>query len=158
MDKPGVYIETSIVSYLAARPSRDPVTAANQRLTHEWWTTRRHDYALYTSKLVWEEAARGDPPTAQRRLALLASMPVLAPRPEALLLGQALRLRTPLPRHARSDAVHIALAATHGMAYVLTWDSRHIANPQLRVRMDRVCADWGYTMPNLCTPVYLLGE
>jgi hypothetical protein len=72
MDKPRVYIETSIVSYLAARPSRDPLTLRNQQLTHEWWNTRRERYALFTSKLVVDEAAGGDPGMALLRLSLLA--------------------------------------------------------------------------------------
>ena len=35
--RPAVYVETTVLSYLAARPSRDLVVVAHQRLTAEWW-------------------------------------------------------------------------------------------------------------------------
>ena len=35
--RPTAYIETSVVSYLTARPSRDVVIAAYQEITREWW-------------------------------------------------------------------------------------------------------------------------
>ena len=34
---PSAYIETSVISYLTARPSRDVVGAAYQKVTGEWW-------------------------------------------------------------------------------------------------------------------------
>src|SRR5688500_194435 len=131
MDKPSVYIETSIVSYLAARPSRDPVTARNQRLTHAWWNTRRHDYALFTSRTVVDEAGRGDPAMAKRRLTLLATMPVMKLEDPEFQLAQTLQQLVPLPPRAKDDALHIAAAAVRGMAYLLTWNCKHIANPRL---------------------------
>lgn len=152
MDKPTVYIETSIVSYLAARPSRDPVTARNQRLTHEWWNTHRHRYALYTSEFVLKEAARGDPLISQQRLAWLAPIPLLASLPEAANLATELARRVPLPSRASEDALHIAIAALSGMACVLTWDRKHIANPRLRTRFEHVCAARGVQVPLLRTP------
>lgn len=152
MDKPTVYIETSIVSYLAARPSRDPVTARNQQLTHKWWNTRRQQYALYTSEFVLREAARGDPHLAQQRLALLASIPLLQSQVAAADLATELQRQVPLPPQASEDAMHIALAAMSGMACVLTWNCKHIANPRLRERIERVCALWGVQVPILSTP------
>ena len=38
--KPKVYVETTILSYLAARPSRQPVTAGRQVITRQWWERR----------------------------------------------------------------------------------------------------------------------
>ena len=156
MDKLGVYIETSIVSYLAARPSRDPVTLRNQRLTHAWWTTQRERYALYTSALTLAEAARGDPTFSRQRLELLADLPILAAPREALSLAKALKMRLPLPDNAAADAEHMALAASNGVSYLLTWDRKHIANPRLLARMEAVLTLWGYTPPVFCTPAELL--
>jgi hypothetical protein len=158
MDKPTVYIETSIVSYLAANPSRDPVTARNQRLTHEWWNTHRHRYTLYTSALVADEARNGDPVLAQRRLALLQRIPRLEPeRKEVRDLARELRAYVPLPANAHADALHIALATVEEMAYLLTWDCRHIANPRLHARIKKVCEVRGFGTPILCTPRELKG-
>ena len=55
-----VYLETTIPSYLAARPSRDLVTAAHQQLTLEWWQSRRSSFQLYASELVLQEVTLGD--------------------------------------------------------------------------------------------------
>lgn len=158
MDKPTLYIETSIVSYLASRPSRDPVTARNQQLTHAWWNTRRQDYHLFVSQAVVDEVEQGDPKMAQARLALISSLPVLRFHADVLELAQALRRRVPLPPHAHEDAIHLALGAHHGMAYLLTWDKKHIANPRLRSRIEQSCLLWGYRAPKLCTPHEMLEE
>jgi hypothetical protein len=58
--KPKVYLETTIPSYLMARPSRDLVTAAHQQITREWWETRRQDFDLFISQMVIDEASAGD--------------------------------------------------------------------------------------------------
>jgi len=71
MKKFSVYIETSIVSYLAAKPSRDLLTAACQQITSEWWENKRNEYDLFTSELVVAEASAGDPNVAAKRLKLL---------------------------------------------------------------------------------------
>jgi hypothetical protein len=158
MDKPSVYIETSIVSYLAADPSRHPVTLRNQQLTHEWWNTRRDAYALYTSALTVAEAARGNPEVAQRRLALLATIPVMAPPFGTLELARALLRGIPLPDYAAADAEHMALAAGLSLDYLLTWDSKHIANPRLAGKGRRIVERWGITPPIFCTPAALMGD
>ncbi len=63
-----IYIETTIPSYLAARPSRDLLQAARQQLTHDWWNNERQHYELCISELVLDEAAAGDLEAAARRL------------------------------------------------------------------------------------------
>lgn len=158
MDKPTLYIETSIVSYLAADPSRHPVTARNQRLTHDWWNTRRRDYALYTSRTVADEAAGGDPHMAHSRLTLLAGVERLPPSREAFLLADEIYAALKLPPRARTDAVHIAFAAAYGLTYLLTWNCKHIANPALEPRLERACRLRGFHLPVLCTPASFLGE
>ena len=65
-----MYVETSIISYLAARPSRDLIVAARQQLTHTWWRERRPAFDLYVSQVVLDEAMAGDPDAAERRVAL----------------------------------------------------------------------------------------
>ena len=158
MDKPTLYIETSIVSYLVADPSRHPVTARNQRLTHDWWNMRRHEFALLTSRAVLDEVEQGDPAMASRRLALLKALPVLELNTPGILLARALQQEVPLPPRARGDATHIAVAATHGANYVLTWDRKHIANPRLEPRIGRILLTHGYAPPLLCTPEDLMED
>jgi len=152
-----VYLETSIVSYLAARPSRDLVTAARQQLTHEWWARRRSAFDIYISELVVAEAAAGDPDAAERRAHLLQNLPLLSISEEATGLARTLMQVIGLPPHAGADALHIALAAWHGIDYLLTWNSAHIANAELRPKVERACRERGYEPPVLCTPDELMG-
>lgn len=158
MDKPTLYIETSIVSYLASRPSRDPVSLRNQQLTHAWWNTRRHDYALFTSDLVLKEAARGDPSMAAQRLALVSPIQLLPEREPVTLLADDIRRQLRLPDRAAPDAFHIAFAAAYGITYLVTWNCTHIANPRLRPRLEQACHLRGLLLPILCTPERLMEE
>ena len=156
--KPTVYLETSLISYLASHPSRDLIVAANQQITHDWWQSRREDFDLFVSQLVVQEAETGDPGAAQRRMAVIEGTPLLALNQEALALAEALVRDGPMPERAVEDALHIAVATVHGMDYLLTWNFRHIANATMRYRVERVCRSKGYEPPVICTPQELLEE
>jgi hypothetical protein len=79
--KPRVYIETSVISYLTARPSRDILVAANQQVTQEWWQNRRLDFELYVSQLVEQEASSGDADAIAQRLEILTGCSFLKLHP-----------------------------------------------------------------------------
>jgi hypothetical protein len=151
-----VYIETTFVSYLTARPSRDVVIAGHQQTTHEWWDTRRESYELCVSQLVLGEAGAGDPQAAQERLAVLNAMTLLETTPEALALAKELIQAGALPATAADDALHIAIAATNGVPYLLTWNCRHLANATMRPMIESVCTAKGLKAPIICTPEELL--
>src|ERR1700722_5578954 len=95
-----VYIETTVVSYLTARPSRDVVIAGHQQVTHEWWDTRRMNYELCVSELVLDEAGAGDAQAAQERLLVLQPMLVIETTTEAFELAEDLLRAGALPRKA----------------------------------------------------------
>ena len=152
------YIETSIVSYLAGRPSRDLVVAGRQQLTHTWWEQRRAAFDLYISQVVLAEVRAGDPQAAQRRSGLVADLPLLDVTPAVAELAAALIDRVPLPPQAAADAAHIAVAAYHGMDFLMTWNVAHIANAALRRRVESVCREQGYEAPILCTPDELMED
>ena len=109
--KPRVYVETSVVSYLTARPTRDIVVAARQYSTREWWAGAKAWFELMISELVREEAAEGDRDAAQSRLAAIEPLPVIGVTPEVARLAQALVDAKAVPERAAQDAVHIAIAA-----------------------------------------------
>lgn len=152
-----VYLETSILSYLAARPSRDLLAAARQEITRRWWDAHRVQFEVFSSALVEEECRRGDPTAVQRRIDALAGIPVLDILPEAYDLAEALARDCALPESARDDAVHIALAAAHGIDYLLTWNCRHIDNAALKPVIRSTCVVSGYVCPEICTPEELMG-
>jgi hypothetical protein len=154
--KPKVYLETTIPSYLTARPSRDLVMAANQETTYEWWSDCRDAYELYISQLVFEEASVGDSEAAARRITMIRSITRLDITDRVAMLGKRLVAGVPLPQKARADALHIAVAAVNGMDYLLTWNCAHIANAVLRPRIEEICRDTGCEPPIICTPLELL--
>ena len=155
--KATVYIETSIVSYLTARPSRDLLVAAHQQLTVAWWDQQRPHYELFTSQVVLAEARAGDPEAAQRRLAVLERLPLLDVTDAAITLAAALVSGQALPAQAAQDALHLAVACVHGMEYLLTWNCAHLANARLRSRIEQICREAGYVPPIICTPEELEG-
>lgn len=156
--KPKVYVETSIVSYLTAQPSRDIVTAARQQLTREWWQTKRGRFDLYISELVLREMSSGDPEAAALRRAALEGIPEIALPEEAVTLAEELVKRGPLPQKAAVDALHIAAAVSGGVEYLLTWNFKHLANAATRRKIDQVCQLRGYEPCIICTPEELLED
>jgi len=102
--KPAVYIETSVISYRTARPSRALIVATHQQLTHEWWERVLSQYDAFVSPVVLEEIAQGDPDAAQRRLQSIASFPALEVVPEVDALAAAYFAAIPLPDKAQADA------------------------------------------------------
>jgi predicted nucleic acid-binding protein len=153
-----VYIETSIVSYLTARPARDLLAAAWQNATSRWWEVRRPLFELFTSQLVLDEASEGHPEAAQRRLRALSGLPHL-PMPDPVTeLATVLLAEGALPKKATDDALHLAVCAYHGVDYLLTWNCRHLDNAELKPLMRSVCDLHGCVCPEICTPLELMGE
>jgi hypothetical protein len=151
-----IYIETTFVSYLTARPSRDLIVAGHQQITRDWWDTRRGDYELCVSQLVLQEAADGDPQAAQERLGVVSAMTVLEIKEEAVKLAEELVQAGALPPKAANDALHIAIASIHRVPYLLTWNCRHMANATLRVLIESTCVNRGFKAPIICTPEELM--
>jgi hypothetical protein len=156
-NKPPVYIETSIVSYLTAWPTSDTLRQAHQDLTKRWWSEQRQNFVLFTSQFVLDEAADGDSAAAAERLGALAGIDLLALRPEVEPLARQLLDAGALPAKARLDALHLAMATVHRMSYLLTWNCKHLANASLWRRIDLVCRSAGYQPPTICTPLELMG-
>lgn len=154
--KPKVYLETTIPSLLVARPSRDLIMAADQQTTLEWWKTRRGKFQLFVSELVLEESAKGDRALAAQRLATIVQCQVLEATDAARSLTLALLDSGLIPGKAAADAAHIAVAAVHGMDFLLTWNCRHIANAMTVDRVRDLCAQRGFPSPVICTPYELM--
>lgn len=153
-----VYIETSIVSYLTALPTRDLLAAAWQNATSRWWETQQQRFELVTSQLVLDEARKGHPEAALRRLAALETIAHLSMPDPVTDLAKALLTEGALPEKATDDALHVAVSAYHGVDYLLTWNCRHIDNAEMKPLMRSVCAVHGYSCPEICTPLELMGE
>ena len=156
--KERVYVETSVVSYLTARPSRDLIVAAHQEITRAWWARERAKYDLFASEAVIREARAGDPEAAAQRIVLLDSFAMLDINFEVEALAREVLARGAMPPIAALDALHVAVAAWHGVNYLLTWNCRHIASAHVRPRIDAICRARGIVAPQLCTPEELTEE
>ena len=155
--KARVYLETTVPSYYTAWPSRDLVVAAHQQITHEWWRTRLQDFEVCISQFVLDEAAEGDPEAARLRLDTLRPFQLLEVTDDALALAKDLVASGAVPVKAAQDAAHIAMAAAHGIHFLLTWNCRHMANAEIIEQIEACCRRHDFACPVICTPEELLG-
>jgi hypothetical protein len=107
MTTSAVYLETSVIGYATSRLSRDLVVAAHQQITREWFASRARRYDLFVSQLVVREASGGDEEAARASSQRRSWRAGPCPGPAAA-----------------EDALHIAVAAVHGVDYLLTWKCR----------------------------------
>jgi hypothetical protein len=156
--KQRLYIETTIISYLTARTSRNPIVAGRQALTREWWEHRRRAFDLVVSELVFEEATAGDREAAKHRMDYISDIESLYISDEAVMLAEALVSQGPIPSEYGEDALHIALCAVNGIDFLIIWNCRHLANAFHRHQIEAVVESRGYRCPVICTPEELMEE
>jgi hypothetical protein len=152
-----VYIETSIVSYASAWPSRDIETAALQQQARDWWALERPKFDLVTSQLTLDEAAAGDPTAAVDRLKLLDGLPLVDMNPDTEALAARLLAAHTMPQKAAADALHVASAALGDVKYLLTLNCKHIANAHELPRIYELLDREGLGKMLICTPAEFLG-
>ena len=155
VERPRVYLETTIISYLTASPSRDIIQTAHQQVTRDWWDCRGR-FDLFVSQAVLEEAGRGDPDAAKRRTQALSGIAVLGVGSDVARFAEHLFEVGAIPRKAALDAVHIAVAVLNGMDYLLTWNCAHIANAAVRGKIEQACRDHRLEPVVICTPEELM--
>lgn len=156
MKRRSVYIETTVVSYLTARPSRDVVVAGHQQVTLDWWEHSRANFDSFISEIVTNEASAGDRLAAQRRMAKLAGMKQLVVTAEVVDLARYYLKELSLPPRSGADAFHLGVATWHHMDYLVSWNMVHIANGRVVLRLHELNAARGLPTPVICTPEALL--
>jgi len=154
--KPSVYIETTVLGYLAARPQKDVTVAGHQIATIQWWSTAEQRFRLLISQLVVAECMAGDPTAAQERMSFADTLEVLPTSASAESLASLLISSLAVPASEPRDALHIALAAVNGIDYLVTWNLKHIANASARNLIERTCRSAGFEPPVICTPEELM--
>lgn len=154
--KPTVYVETTIPSYLTARPSSNPKIADQQRMTHKWWSNSRASYALYISEIVRAEIMAGAPAAVNERLRAVAGLPDLALSETAKSLAADYLRLLQIPASAAPDAYHLALTVISEIEYLLTWNCKHLANPRVMRAMTAENTSRGLFVPLIVTPEQLL--
>ena len=154
--KKRIYIETTVVSYYTARPSRDIMIAGHQEATRDLWPELSTKYETYISALVYEEAGKGDIDQAKMRLATIEPFPMLDIDDEARFLAESIIAERGIPANYPEDALHIAVAAVNSIDVVVTWNFAHMNNPFTRRAIRRIVEDEGYLCPEICSPEELL--
>ena len=158
VEKPKVYIETTVVSYLVARPSNDVTVFDRQRSTRQLWEEHSDAFEFVTSDIVLGEAKRGDPRESQRRIILLDDLRTLPLSPEAAALAHKLIDEGSVLPQFLPDAQHIAIAVVYNIEYLVSWNYKHIVNETKRQHIIDVCRTAGYQPTTLCTPAALIEE
>lgn len=150
--KKRIYVETTIFSYLTSKPSTNLINAARQQTTNLWWENRRKDFHLFVALPVIEEASKGDPNAAAKRLSVIRKLPIIGLTPQTSKLADFLIKETPFPENAEVDAFHIAIACVNQFDFILTWNFKHIANAEIRSKLEVLTQSQGYRLPIICTP------
>ena len=158
MEKPTLYLETTIPSYLLATPSRDVVSLARQEITRAWWRRARGHFVMFVSDVVLEEANRGDSQAAGRRYEFLAQFPVLEATSAVERLTELYARERIVPSDRSGDAAHLAFASVYRMQFLCTWNLKHLANAFALRRLRTLNDRRGLFTPQVCTPEELLGD
>lgn len=158
MPKPRVYVETTIPSfYYDFRDS--PAVVQRREATRTWWADAADKYELLTSSRVLEELAAGASNQVQLRLGLVSDLPILAPSSDIDDIVEVYLLHRLMPRKpTTADATHLALASLHRCDFIVTWDSRHLANPNKATHIRRINSALNLHVPELVTPQELPGR
>lgn len=157
MMKQSIYIETSVVSYYVARPSKNIIVAGFQTVTYDFWD-RIDEFDVYISDVVIQESSKGDKNLSQKRLDMIKNFPVLEVDRDVTILAQELLNGKAIPENYPEDALHIALAARHGIETIVTWNFKHINNSFTRMIVRQIIENEDYDCPEICTPYELIGE
>lgn len=151
-----VYLETTIPSYLVARPSRDLVIAGHQQITHDWWERASSQFELVVSEAVLREIQAGDPNAAAERLRVVEGLKILPLSAEVRSVAGIYAQRLALPNRAATDLLHLAFAVAYEIDYLVTWNCAHIANGQVIRRLLQVNGELRRSTPIIVTPEELL--
>lgn len=150
--KPVVYVETTIPSYYF---DQRPEIQFEIGRTKEWWDEERFDYELISSEAVLEELEDPQNPNREQCLALLENVPIVRTSLEVVRVAEAFIARGLMPRTRGLDAMHLAFACCYRADFLLTWNCRHLANPNKFAAIRQVGTAMGLFIPTLTTPYEL---
>jgi hypothetical protein len=154
--KQSVYIESTVISYLTAKPSRDIIVAAHQQITREWWEAVLPRLDPFVSQFVINEISVGDTMASKERIHASATFPLLEMNPDVANLATRYFKAIQIPKKATSDAFHLAIATWHGLDYVVSWNCTHIASGRVRAIVERINGEFDMATPVICTPEELM--
>ncbi|UCH92298.1 MAG: type II toxin-antitoxin system VapC family toxin [Candidatus Aminicenantes bacterium] len=154
--KPSIYIETTVVSYLTAKLSKDLIVAAHQQITHEWWENSLNHFVPYISPVVLDEASKGDKEAAQLRLEKIKNFTILKVNSDINQLSEIYYSSLSIPEKTKADTYHLAIASWYNIDFLVTWNCSHIANGFIIKELKKINFNLGVNTPEICTPEELM--
>ncbi|HEU0302290.1 MAG TPA: PIN domain-containing protein [Longimicrobium sp.] len=152
-----MYVETTIPNFYYDQRTDDAVVT-RRRLTREWWGDAHERYELLTGAPVLSELLAGIGKRVSLRISLLSGLPLLLPDTAALNAMDVYVRNKLMPARRSEDALHLALASRYGCDFIVTWNCKHLANPNKRRYLERLNARSGLHVPIITTPADLLGR
>jgi len=153
--KPRIYVETSVISYLAARPSSDSINATRQHFSYQLWQ-KRTQLDLLVSDAVLAEVQIGDDDAVRNRLMYCNALALLDVHPGVEDIAMHLLRKKAVPAGAFTDAVHIAVAALHQVQFIASWNFRHIVGAVARRNIELALTEVVASVPVIATPEEIL--
>lgn len=157
MKKYSVYLESSFISYLTSKKSKNQTIASNQRISKEWWQNQKHHFDLSISQLVINEISQGNPTAARKRIEMIQLLSTLEISLLAKDIAQRLVNDGAFPQNAVADALHVGIATAHNIDFILTWNFKHLANVVAQTKMKEIINGMQLRLPTMCIPQELTG-
>lgn len=157
-EKESIYIENSVIGYYTSRPNPDILTRAHQEITRKWWPKAIKKYNVFVSEIVIDEASRGDPNIAKKRLEEIKNFTVLEKTKDVDNLSQVYIDKLNIPPKSIGDADHLAIACLNEIDYLVTWNCAHICNAEIIKKLMKINNQLGVHTPIICTPESLMEE
>lgn len=155
--KPSVYVETTIPSaHVTTR--EDPASLFRCQTTRSWWQDQRDTYAIYVSEAVILELEQGSWPGKTDALELIEHVPRLVIDDEVVGVARRYVAERLVPSSIAGDAIHLAIACVHEVDFLLTWNIRHLANPNKADHLAVINRRLGLLTPRVVTPEALWME
>ncbi len=133
--KEKIYLETSVISYYTARPSRDIIVLAHQEITWDWWPIAFDNYDMYISEIVIEEASKGDPGAAAKRLEFVQDFTDLELNEMVERMANTYFAELQFSEKISRDTLHLAFASVHMIDYLVTWNCAILPMPKYGRRL-----------------------
>lgn len=152
-----VYLETSFVSACVTSRS-DPASPYRREASLQWWQAQRGNHELFVSAEVIKELSHPRFPSSRQALEHIKDIGLLDMDESVLGLAKILVQEKVMPSPTQGDAIHVGAACVHRMDYLLTWNVRHLANPNKLQHLTTICLRLALTPPRIVTPDLLWEE
>jgi hypothetical protein len=146
-----VYLETSFVS-ACVTDRKDAGSVYRREKSLDWWAFEAQRHDLFVSSEVIDELSHPGFRRRQQALEFIKDLPQLPLDEEVVKLAEILVENRVMPGPVGGDSIHVAVSAVAAIEYILSWNVKHLANPNKTVHLTRICADHGFVAPRVVTP------